>query len=290
MKNIFRLLLIVFICFAGNIYSYAQDESEDTYEAYLELFTKKNSDETRTLRANLVGEGSETYPIKDALITFYNVFNGERVEIGTAITNDKGNGLLTLPKDFKYQKEEGGVINIIAISEETDAFTEQEAELSFKDLQLSMELSEVDSIKTINVHANYLDENDELMPVNETEFVFLVDGLFSKLPVGDGFLENGECTFEFPNNVKGDHTGNLNIYCAFIDNEDFLNVESMKSAQWGTHRISNLDEDRQLWTSGAPFWMIVTLTILLIGVWSHYIFAIIQLFLIKKEGNKLANS
>jgi hypothetical protein len=43
---------------------------------------------------------------------------------------------------------------------------------------------------------------------------------------------------------------------------------------------------RELWTPIAPLWMIITLIIMLTGVWAHYIYAIIQLVLIKRSKNK----
>jgi hypothetical protein len=63
---------------------------------------------------------------------------------------------------------------------------------------------------------------------------------------------------------------------------------AIEKATWGTHRSSDYTEpSRTLWTRGAPVWMIVTLTILLIGVWSHYMYAIVQLLFIRQEGTQI---
>jgi len=43
---------------------------------------------------------------------------------------------------------------------------------------------------------------------------------------------------------------------------------------------------RELWTPIAPVWMIVTLIIMLAGVWGHYIFAVIQLIIIKHQSKQ----
>lgn len=286
MKNIIQYILVIIIALGINFQLLGQDEPE-TYDSYLEIFTKKNADDTRTFRANLVGEGSETLPIIEAEIIFYNFIGDEKTEIGKAKTDQKGDAILNLPADFKYQKEEGGLINIKAEFEGTDALEYQEAELSFIDLKMTMTLSEIDSVKTITVTAYSINELGEEIPVNNVEFVFFIDGLFSRLPIGEGYLEDGECVFKFPNYLKGDNLGNMNIYAAFVDNDEYLNVEKVEKAQWGTHRANYDETTRELWTTGAPLWMIITLTILLVGVWSHYIFAVIQLVLIKKESKKL---
>ena len=57
--------------------------------------------------------------------------------------------------------------------------------------------------------------------------------------------------------------------------------------KWGIPGIHPTGESkRELWTAIAPRWMIFTLSIMLAGVWGHYIFAIISLIRIKKAGEK----
>jgi hypothetical protein len=43
---------------------------------------------------------------------------------------------------------------------------------------------------------------------------------------------------------------------------------------------------RALWTKIAPRWMIYSLSILLAGVWGHYMFAVISLIRIKIDADK----
>ncbi|MCK5367862.1 MAG: hypothetical protein KAQ62_04895, partial [Cyclobacteriaceae bacterium] len=66
--------------------------------------------------------------------------------------------------------------------------------------------------------------------------------------------------------------------------------------RWGT--TAPIEEDkslmtiqisiptRALWHTNAPLWMIITLIILLVGVWGHYIFVIINLFKLKSLSSK----
>ncbi len=56
---------------------------------------------------------------------------------------------------------------------------------------------------------------------------------------------------------------------------------------WATpKRLINAEGPaRELWTPIAPMWMIITLIIMLAGVWGHYIYAIVQLIGIRRSKN-----
>ena len=60
-----------------------------------------------------------------------------------------------------------------------------------------------------------------------------------------------------------------------------------KNVAWGTFHKLGTQPTYTLWSHYAPIWMYVVLTILLVGVWSNYIYSIINLFRIKKEGKNL---
>ena len=45
--------------------------------------------------------------------------------------------------------------------------------------------------------------------------------------------------------------------------------------------------ENTLWSKAAPIWMYVVLTILLVGVWANYVYTVIHLFKINKEGKEL---
>jgi hypothetical protein len=45
---------------------------------------------------------------------------------------------------------------------------------------------------------------------------------------------------------------------------------------------------RALWTKIAPRWMIYSLSVLLAGVWGHYLFAVISLIRIKIDARRKA--
>ena len=64
-------------------------------------------------------------------------------------------------------------------------------------------------------------------------------------------------------------------------------LRSSQNLKWGVPTdYSQPSTHRALWTKTAPKWMIYTLSILLAGVWGHYLFAIISLIRIRIDAKK----
>jgi len=57
---------------------------------------------------------------------------------------------------------------------------------------------------------------------------------------------------------------------------------------WGVHKQYYKAEvpSGKLWTPIAPLWMIITLIIMLAGVWAHYFYAVYELIMIKRLSKK----
>jgi hypothetical protein len=259
--------------------------SVQTYNTSISLKFNKNSDDTRTFVTKLTGEGEKgTFPVYQADILYYNEFGSQKNLLGNAKTNTEGIAVLTTGKHFKYQKDKDGIIAIKALFIGSEQMKGSEALVKFKDLNLLLNLEEKDSVRTITINANSLGANDELIPLKETTANVYVQGLFTKLKIGDCFIDNGQGEFKFPDNIPGDQNGNTKIFVKVEEDENFGDVERSEMAKWGQHRTGFVEPVRSLWSTGAPLWMIITLTILLVGVWSHYLYAIVQLVKIKKEG------
>lgn len=161
-------------------------------------------------------------------------------------------------------------------------------ENSFQDVVLEMTLSEVDSIKTVTVTAHTFVNGKEIPVTGETVNV-LVPRMFSNLIIGELTLDNaGTASLEFPSDLPGGKDGNLTIIAAFIDNSTFGNVEKRETIRWGLPIDYLPATHRALWTQKAPTWMIYTLSVLLAGVWGHYLFAIISLIRIKIDADRKA--
>lgn len=262
-----------------------------SYSTSIEFTTLKFGEGSRSFTAILTATGdSGEFPVYKGEIQFISSNGQEKVLIGKAITNEEGKAVFEAPSTQKYLRDKTGLLSLSAIFTATSAMSASEATVTTRDLFLKMELTEQDSTKTISVTAFEIDNTGIEVPLKEADVVFYIGGLFSKLKIGDASIADGTCSFDFPTDLRGDERGNLIIYARIEDHSDFGTVEVSSKAQWGQHRSNYVDTTRQLWTKGAPIWMIITLTILLIGVWSHYVYAIVQLILIKKEGKKISSN
>ena len=68
------------------------------------------------------------------------------------------------------------------------------------------------------------------------------------------------------------------------DHDEFGNVIQKETVNWGTFNKLAKNDKYALWARLAPIWMYVVLTIMLLGVWANYIYTIINLYRIKKDG------
>lgn len=257
----------------------------------IELKQLKATDDSRIFSVRLTGASdSGAVPVYKAKIEFHTVCDRKTALLGSAETDKEGKATLKLEKNTTFLKDKDGVTEVKASFSGTGSMSNAEASLKFKELDLKISLSEKDSLNTIQLHASAIGPNGEATPLKETNFNLYVQGLFSKLKIGECFVDAGEGTFEFPKNIPGDVNGNLKIFVRLEENELYGEVEKIETAKWGNHHLGFVEPARSLWSSGAPIWMITTLIILLAGVWSHYVYAIIQLIKIRKEGKNIGKN
>lgn len=281
--NLFRKTFAVLVL--GLLSSYLTAQNSATT---LELKSVKTSDESRRYDVKLTGESEEgAIPVFEAKIEFFTISAGKSELLGSIVTSKEGNATIKLEKGTRYLAGKEGENEVKAVFTGQGKLSGSEASVKFRDLDLQITLAEKDSLNTIVLKASSTGPNGEVVPLKETNFNLYVQGLFTKLKIGECFVDGGEGTFEFPKNIPGDENGNLRIYVRLEENETFGEVEKTENAKWGNHRSGFVEPVRSLWTSGAPIWMITTLIILLAGVWSHYLYAVIQMIKIRKEGKKL---
>jgi hypothetical protein len=205
-------------------------------------------------------------------------------------TDNKGVARLELKDDIKLKADRNGLWAFNSEFKGNDTIEAGTSEITIRDIKVEMLLSEIDSIKTININAFILENGTEKPVSGEVIYVY-VPRMFSLLPIGELTLDDaGKASLEFPKDLPGDKDGNITIIAKFEENMTFGNVEKRETIQWGLPTQYSVPvTHRALWTKTAPRWMIYTLTILLAGVWGHYLFAIISLFRIKKNAKKEGN-
>ncbi|MGB5363754.1 MAG: hypothetical protein WBN17_10665 [Aureibaculum sp.] len=284
-------VLILLTGFLINTNSLAQENDADNYKMLFKFKTVKQHDNSRLLEASFIGQNKEDrkdkIPVYEAEIKFYNILSDNEVLLGTAKTDKEGIASITLPVDQSYLSDEDGFINFTAKFEGSDALDEEEEEILIKDLFLELNLTEIDSVKTVLVKANLKDSLGVETPVAELDIIISVGGMLSKMKLEEDTLEDGEFEFKFPTDLQGDVDGNVTVYAIIDDHDEFGNVVQKQTIKWGIFNKETSKVSNTLWSEAAPIWMYVVLTILLVGVWSNYIYTIINLLKIRKEGKQL---
>ncbi len=281
-------LLFGFLITANSI---AQEFELKNYRIRFNLNTVKQADNSRVLEVKFLAANKKNrkdrVPIFEAEIEFYNVLNDEELKLGVAKSNKEGLAQLTIPADQSYLVDDDGYINLMAVFEGTDGMKSKEDEIAVKDVFMELDLKEIDSVKTVTLNAYTLDSLQTRVPVQELEVVFSVGGMISKMPIEEGTLEDGEYEFEFPNDIPGNSQGDIDVFVVLEDHDEFATVTQKKTVNWGVFQKVNVEQSYTLWSEVAPIWMYVVLTVLLVGVWSNYIYSFINLLKIKKEGKEL---
>lgn len=153
-----------------------------------------------------------------------------------------------------------------------------------EDAKLSLFYSEENDANTLIVTAT--DQND--LPIEDLELYFYVKRTFSLLPIGDPFNstdENGVIELEFPNDLPGDHEGNIIIVVKIMESDLYNDLTIEASKNWGiVTALDQLEENRSLWAAAAnaPITLILTVSILIIAVWYIICYIIFTLYIISK--------
>jgi hypothetical protein len=262
-------------------------QGRDKISPYLQLQYFKNSDDISYLATSLTYSADRMeLPLPGMEISFYSEA-GRKELLGTALTDEKGIARFDIPDINSIPKNREGYWSFSTEYLGNDTIEGGTYDLSIRDVNLTMTLEEVDSIKTISLSA-IADINGSKTPVSGEMVMVYVPRMFSLLPVGEAYLDdNGDASLEFPSDLPGDKEGNVTIIARIEDHPDFGTVERRTTTSWGVPFVDLTPiAHRALWTKTPPWWMIITLSVLLIGVWGHYFYAIISLFLIKRESKK----
>ena len=254
-----------------------------TAEAETELKYLKNTDNSRSLTyaVKYKAENGDLVPAGGVTINFQCGVNS----LASVKTNQNGIAKYVVPASTRLMYQDDGKLKFVVSVTTNKLVMPKTDEISMKDIEIQMDCKVEDSIKKIFFKAFELGPNGERKSIPKTDINFYVPRMFSLLKVGEGsFGEDGTGQFEFPSGIAGDSVGNITIIGRIEENEVYSNVEKQQKIAWGVPENHHIPKfQRALWTAVAPTWMIVTLTILLLGVWAHYGFVFYKLWKIKQE-------
>lgn len=277
------LLLQLFLITSGS--AFPQESAK--ISPYISLQYFKDNDDNSFLKTTLsYSKNRMELPLPGMKITFTSGIANKKI-LAEIITDDKGIAALNLENKSGISLDENGMWPFSSTYEGNDTIDAIASEILIRDATLKMELTEIDSIKTIALHAEKL-ENGKMVPVSGELLTVYVPRMFSLLPVGEATLdEMGNASIEFPADLPGDSIGNISIIAKFEEHPEFGNVEKRTSLKWGIPPVTqDHSSHRALWTKTAPKWMIYTLSILLTGVWGHYLFALISIIRIRIDAKR----
>lgn len=286
MKKLFtRSILVLFLLLVLKPSLLSQEKEK--INPYLELQYFLDNDGNKTLKSTLTySRNRMSNPVSGMKILFYSG-KDQKENIGDIITDENGVASFILPGEAYSGANAEGFHDFSAEYAGNDTIKAASAELSVRFMNLVMELQEVDSIKNVLVRGFVTEEGKEIPVAGEMLTVY-VPRMFGLLPVGEITLdETGSGFLEFPSDLPGDKNGDIVILAKIEDSPDYGTIEKSSKIKWGTIPDYSLPlGHRALWTKTAPRWMIYTLTILLTGVWGHYLYAIISLVRIKKDSGR----
>jgi hypothetical protein len=286
-NNILNAVLLVISFLLISLTCISQEKTKITPSVQLQYL--KNTNDQRILKTSLTySKNRMEIPVQGMEISFFQGA-GKKDLIATAVTDNKGVAKIVLGNDIKLSSDNAGLWSFGSVYKGNDTIEAGASDITVKDVRLELSFNLADSIKTLSVSAMTETDGKE-KPVSAEVVKIYVPRMFSLLPLGEITLdEKGTGVLEFPNDLPGDSLGNITVISKIEENATFGNVERSSVIKWGTPTdYSQPTAHRALWTKTAPRWMIYTLSVLLAGVWGHYLFAIISLIRIRIDAKRQA--
>lgn len=291
-RNLYKILIldVIMILFVSTLVR-AQEKADSSViqESRLTFSYLCTSNDSINLTANLfVKKESDTYGLMGATIQFYSKQDDKLVLLGSAVADQDGNAVLNVVIN-KLHPGKDGMITYTARFAGTKKYSETSATISAEPAKLHLTFNVQDSIRYLNVTGTRKDAKGQEVALPKETVILYIPRLFSLLKIGEVALdEQGKGSFEFPPDIVGDTLGNLNIIAKIEENEKYGFVQGTSTINWGVPKQYYKAEvpSRELWTPIAPLWMIITLIIMLAGVWAHYFYAVWELVMIRKASKK----
>ena len=295
--KLFSIVILLFLIGQTDVLAQNTKKIKKT-KVRMSLDYYNNMDKSRILVSTLYFiEDRVRNPVVNEMVVFYSGDISENIVIDSLLTDENGEAKLIFEEGSRLTVDEDRLCHIVAQYNGNKSFTAAKSDVSLKEITMELLLSEINSTKTVSVRAYELGNDKEIVPVEDADVNFYVPRLFSNQLIGEGSFSDGKCSIEFPDDIAGDTIGNISIIAKIEDHDNYGNVErQIQDFRWGSTQPIEEDKSlmtiqisiptRALWHTNAPLWMIITLIILLTGVWSHYIYVVYQLVKLSKISKK----
>jgi len=292
MKKIKSGIILVVLLLSGMMQAYAQAGADTTgpFTTVLRFTCLSTSDDSIQLKSVVSVKHEEgNTNLFNAPVSFYSIETDGDLKIGEVKTDVYGTAILKIPSRNTYLRNDQQMLSFKAVYEGNDKYEASESEFGLKPAKLVVSFYEEDSIRYVKVVGTQLNADGTETSIGAVDVIVATPKMISMLKLAEISLDStGIGTAEFPTDIIGDSLGNLTVVASIEENDIFGNVTGSADNKWGLqkHLISPDRPSRELWTPIAPLWMIITLIIMLLGVWGHYVYAIVQLVMIKKSSKK----
>jgi hypothetical protein len=291
MKRIHLILILLPLLissgFTKSVYALAKQDSVTVLNPSLNLLYECISSDTVKLTANLsVRKEDGIVVLENAKIQFKAYSGSKEMSLGNVTTDPDGNAVTLISAKPGLPTDRDGKTTYSASFTGTSKYAPASSSVTAKRAKINVTFSQQDSVRNIHLKALQVEWNGEEKPLSKQTVNVYIPRLFSLLKIGEAELDaNGEAFVEFPQKLVGDSLGNLLIIAKIEENDLFGTVKGEASVTWGIPKQYYTAEkpSRELWTPVAPIWMIITLIIMLTGVWAHYLYAVFQMIMIKRH-------
>ncbi|MFZ4522335.1 MAG: hypothetical protein ACOYNC_11560 [Bacteroidales bacterium] len=294
MKRVFTflpfLVLAVYLTLQpGTSYAEEKPDSSNTpVESRMAVAYLCGADSVFLTATLSIKKGEIPLSLENALVEFTASDGTVTTSLGNSKTDQEGNAVLKF-SSLKLQGDKEGLVSYTVKFAGTAKYPAAEASVAAKPAKIHLFFSIEDSLRILKVTATQKNEKGEEVAIPKETVLIYVPRLFSLLKIGEIALdETGTGTLEFPKEIVGDTLGNLVVLAKIEEHDKFGFVQGRNVINWGVHKQYYKAEvpSRELWTPIAPMWMIITLIIMLVGVWAHYMYAVYELFMIKQLSKK----
>lgn len=291
LHNIKAISLLIF-CFIIAMKVFAQDEKPELMLG-VRHFSENNSLQYLKVQTQLKAN-NKLQPLKDIVVQLY--LDSVAIEnlIGKIKTDEKGSAQTIVPISLKNLWTASDTHRFIAIARATSKDEETTTELEIARSKIEIDTLNEDGIRSVTAKV-FSYNNGEWIPSQDVEVKIGVERLGGSLKVGDDETYTtdslGEVTGEFKLDSlpASDNKGNIVLVAKVEDNDQFGNLSITKTVPWGKYyQPVNTFGQRSLWAPRfrAPLWLLFMAYSIVAGVWGVIIYLVIQIFRIKKLGQK----
>jgi hypothetical protein len=290
-ENIFIKLVftITSVFLMGSIVAAQEKESPKLRLSY----TKHMSGAYEIKAHAYIKKGRQTDPCSGANICFYTDAAYSKL-FKKMKTDDMGLAVLLIDEGRANQfKDSTGKFNFYANLKEDSKFNTAEAEVSAIDAVITVNFKqETDTTRMLKASIMCYDPAAKKMIAGvKVPLKCFVRRALCLLPVGKDLNftgEEGNIEVPFPNDIPGDKDGNIIVIVKLDEDDTYGTVQYEKSIPWGVPLLhsENPLAHRSLVSPGnnAPWFMVIVISAILIGIWGYLCYIIYGLFKINKAG------